>query len=55
MQAVDIDKEIVIVDDGSTDGTFEFLTELAEKCKRTSIAPFSRAGTAARAQRYVAA
>ncbi|MGB9256671.1 MAG: glycosyltransferase family 2 protein [Candidatus Korobacteraceae bacterium] len=36
VQAVNIDKEIVIVDDGSIDGTREFLTELAEQCKRTS-------------------
>jgi glycosyltransferase involved in cell wall biosynthesis len=27
---VDIDKEILIIDDGSTDGTREFLTDLAE-------------------------
>lgn len=30
VQAVDIEKEIIIVDDGSSDGTREFLRELAE-------------------------
>lgn len=34
VQAVTIDKEIVIVDDGSVDGTCEFLAELAEQCRR---------------------
>src|SRR5260221_13348916 len=29
--AVDLDKELVIVDDGSTDGSRELLVELAEK------------------------
>lgn len=35
VQAVDIDKEIIIVDDGSTDGTQELLAQLAETARCT--------------------
>jgi glycosyltransferase involved in cell wall biosynthesis len=35
VQAVNLDKEIVIVDDGSTDGTRAFLTALGERTKNT--------------------
>lgn len=36
VQAVNIEKEIVIIDDGSTDGTREFLRDLVESTQRDS-------------------
>jgi glycosyltransferase involved in cell wall biosynthesis len=44
IQAVEIDKEILIVDDGSTDGTREFLKDLAERCREGATAPSASAG-----------
>lgn len=40
VQAVEIEKEIVIIDDGSTDGTREFLVELAEQSCANNIRIF---------------
>jgi len=40
VQAVEIEKDIVIIDDGSTDGTREFLIELAEQSGAGNIRIF---------------
>ena len=37
VRAVDIEKEILIVDDGSTDGTREFLRDLARRCSAEPV------------------
>ena len=48
VQAVEMDKEIVIIDDGSTDGTREFLANFAERCDSARIPlPQSHADTRA--------